>query len=109
MSGWPNWIVSGVTGSSWVYRSVSGEIVVGTESGVFKTQTVQRKAYEHRWHKQNMDMVGGVPWKASTGADSEEGIMPAVDIGMEMPEIDIPRVPKEDKGPVPRRLYVHPS
>ena len=51
-------------------------------------------------------MVGGVPWRASTSADSEEGIMPAVDIGMEMPEIDIPRAPKEDKGPVPRRLYI---
>ena len=88
------------------YRSVSGEIVVGTESGVFKTRTVQRKAYEHRWHKQNMDMVGGVPWRASTSADGEEGIMPAVDIGMEMPEVDIPRAPKEDKGPVPRRLYI---
>ena len=87
-------------------RSVSGEIVVGTESGVFKTRTVQRKAYEHRWHKQNMDMVGGVPWKASTSVDSEEGVMPAVDIGMEMPEVDIPRVLKEDKGPVPRRLYI---
>ena len=86
------------------YRSVVGEIVFGTESGVFKTRTVQRKAYEHRWHKQNM--VGGVPWEASTSVDSDEGIMPAVDIGMEMPEVDIPRVPKEDKGPVPRRLYI---
>ena len=62
------------------YRSVRGEIVVGTESGVFKTRTVQRKAYEHRWHEQNIDMVGGVPWKASTSVDIEEGIMPAVDI-----------------------------
>ena len=34
-----------------VYRSVSGNIVVGTESGVFKTRTVQHTAYEHRWHK----------------------------------------------------------
>ena len=86
-------------------RSVSGEIVVGTESGVFKARTAQRKAYEHRWHKQNMDMVGGVPWKASTSVDSEGRIMPAVDIGMEMPEVDIPRV-LEDKGPVPRRMYI---
>ena len=107
MSGWPNWIVSGVTGCSWVYCSVSGEIVVGTESGVFKTRTVQRKAYDtplaktehgYGWRR--------VPWKASTSVDSDEGIMPAVDVGMEMPEVDIPRVPKEDKGPVPRRLYI---
>ena len=53
-----------------------------------------------------MDMVGGALWKASTSVDSEEGMMPAVDIGMEMPEVDIPRVPKEDKGPVPQRLYI---
>ena len=53
-------------------------------------------------------MVGGVPWKASTSVDSEEGIMPAVDIGMEMPEVDIPRVPKEHEGPVPSKI-VHPS
>ena len=80
------------------YRSISGEIVVGTESGVFKTRTVQRKAYEHRWNKENMDMVGGVPWKVSPSEDSEEGIMPAVDIGMEMPEVAIPRAPVEDEG-----------
>ena len=88
------------------YRSISGEIVVGTESGVFKTRTVQRKAYEHRWNKENMDMVGGVPWKVSPSEDSEEGIMPAVDIGMEMPEVEIPRAPVEDRRPVPRRLYI---
>ena len=87
-------------------RSISGEIVVGTESGVIKTRTVQRKAYEHRWNKENMDMVGGVPWKVSPSEDSEEGIMPAVDIGMEMPEVGIPRAPKEDRRPVPRRLYI---
>ena len=88
------------------YRSISGEIVVGTESGVFKTRTVQRKAYEHRWNKENMDMFGGVPWKVSPSEDSEEGIMPAVDIGMEMPEVEIPRAPVEDRRPVPRRLDI---
>ena len=74
------------------YRSISGEIVVGTESGVFKTRTVQRKAYEHRWNKENMDMVGGVPWKDSPSEDSEEGIMPAVDIGMECQRLRFPGV-----------------
>ena len=45
-----------------------------------------------------MDMVGGAPWKTSTIVDSEEGTTPAVDIGMEVPEVDIPRAPKEDKA-----------
>ena len=69
------------------YRSISGEIVVGTKNGVFKTRTVQRKAYEHRWGKENLDMVGGVPWKSTPDGDEEEAIMPAIDIGMEMPEV----------------------
>ena len=88
------------------YRSVSGEIVVGTPDGVFKTRTVQRKACEHRWKPENLDMVGGVPWKTSPAGGGEEGIMPAVDIGMEMPEAEIPRVPVEDKLPIPRRVGI---
>ena len=34
------------------YRAVSGEIVVGTKDGVYKTRTVKRKPYEHRWEKE---------------------------------------------------------
>ena len=90
----------------WLMCQVLWNSLLLNLSGVLKTRTVQRKAYEHRWHKQDMDMGGGVPWKASTSVDSEMGIMPAVDIGMEMPEVDIPRVPKEDNCPVPRRLYI---
>ena len=87
-------------------RSISGEVVVGTRDGVFKTRTVQRKAYEHRWAKENLDMVGGVPWKTSPDGGEEEAIMPAIDIGMEMPEVEIPTVPTEDQRPIPRRLYI---
>ena len=35
----------------------SGEVVVGTRDGVFKTRTVQRKTYEHPWRKENLDTV----------------------------------------------------
>jgi len=44
-------------------RAVSGEIIVGTKSGVWKTRTVQRKPKEYRWNQENVEMVGGVPWK----------------------------------------------
>ena len=53
------------------YPSISGEIVVGTKNGVFTTRTVQRKAYEHRWGKENLDMVGGVPWKSTPDEASD--------------------------------------
>ena len=88
------------------YRSISGEIVVDTRDGVFKTRTVQRKAYEHRWRKENLDMVGGVPWKPSPDGGEEEAIMPALDIGMEMPEVEILIVPTENHRPITRRLYI---
>ena len=88
------------------YRAVSGEIVVGTKDGVFKTRTVKRKPLEHRWDKQNLGMVGGVPWRTSPDQDEGEEVMPAIDIGMEMPEVEIPKPPAGDKQPIPRRLYI---
>ena len=74
-------------------------LVPGT--ALFKTRTVQRKAYEHRWRKENLDMVGGVPWKTSPDGGEVESIMPAIDIGMEMPEVEIPSVPTENQRPIP--------
>jgi len=51
-------------------RGMSGEIIVGTKAGVWKTRTVQRKPKEYRWCPTNEKLVGGVPWK--TEAEDEE-------------------------------------
>ena len=88
------------------YRAASGEIVVGTNDEVYKTRTVKRKPYEHRWESSNLDFVGGVPWKTSADQDGVEEVMPAVDIGMEMPEVEIQRPPCEPRRPIPRRVYI---
>ena len=88
------------------YRSVSGEIVVGTQDGVFKTRTVRRKAFEHRWQRDNLDMVGGVPWRTAPAEDEEQDVMPAVDIRMELPDVEVPRPPEGETRPIPRRLYI---
>ena len=45
------------------YRSLSGEVVVGTADGVLRTRTVRRRLEEQRWTRDCLDMVGGVPWK----------------------------------------------
>ena len=42
-------------------RAVSGEVIVGTKDGVWKTRTFQRKPKEYRWGPENAEMVGGVP------------------------------------------------
>ena len=44
------------------YRSMSGEVIVGTKDGVFKSRTIRRRALEHQWEKASLDMVGCVPW-----------------------------------------------
>jgi len=58
-------------------RGVSGEIIVGTREGVWKTRTVQRKPKEYRWSQENVEMVGGVPWSTNAGDGEEaDGDMP---------------------------------
>jgi hypothetical protein len=44
-------------------RGVSGEIIIGDKSGVWKTRSIQRKPIEERWAKSSADMIGGVPWR----------------------------------------------
>ena len=88
------------------YRSMSGEVIVGTKDGVFKSRTVRRRAFEHRWEKASLDMVGGVPWRTSPDRDEAEDVMPAVDVGLEMPEVDAEIPDAADRQPVPRRVYI---
>ena len=87
------------------YRSVSGEVVVGSESGVFKTRTVRRRTNAVGINR-TWTWLEECRGKLRTSVDIEEGIMPAVDVGMERPEGEIPRAPKEDNGLVRRRLYI---
>jgi hypothetical protein len=88
------------------YRSTSGEVIIGTKGGVLRTRTVSRKPEEHRWAEENLDMVGGMPWKTSPEDDAGEMVMPAIEIPMEIEEPDMKRPELDDKEAVPRRLYI---
>jgi hypothetical protein len=91
------------------YRSASGETIVGTNKGVFRTRTVQRKPYEQRWSSENLDMVAGTPWKTSGEQDKEndEGVMPEIVVRMEVPEaMKIDRPEANASEYVPRRVYL---
>ena len=44
-------------------KATTGEIIIGTERGAWRTRTVQRKTIEERWNKDNCVNVGGVPWR----------------------------------------------
>ena len=91
------------------YRSGSGETIVGTSKGVFRTRTVQRKPWEQRWGSENLDMVVGTPWKTSGEQDkeSDEGIMPEIVVRMEVPDAEkIDRPVARPVEFVPRRVYL---
>ena len=88
-----------------VYRSNSGEMIIGTAEGVFRTRSVQRKPEESRWDKASLGMVGGVPWQTSPDQDSAEVLMPTIDIPMEIRDPrQVPAPPMVDFQP--RRVYL---
>ena len=55
---WEDGIYLGVKGTT-------GEIIVGTTKGIWRTRTLQRRPIEDRWSADAMAMVGGVPWRTS--------------------------------------------
>jgi hypothetical protein len=67
-------------------RAVSGEVIVGTETGVWRTRTVKRKPIETRWHQENTLKVGGVPWKTSPEEEGD-GIPPKGVIRLEVKQM----------------------
>ena len=52
---WDKGTYMGVKGST-------GEMIIGTESGVWKTRTVRRRPVEFRWNAMEVDKVKQVLW-----------------------------------------------
>ena len=88
------------------YRSLSGEVIVGTADGVLRTRTVRRRPEEQRWTSDCLDMVGGLPWKPNPSDDLGGEVMPAIDMPMAEPEVEIRRPEYCEGEIVPRRLYL---
>jgi len=42
-------------------KGLSGEIIVGTETGAWRTRTVRRKPEQERWKTENSKTIGGIP------------------------------------------------
>ena len=59
------------------YRSLSGEVVVGTAHDVLRTRTVRRRPEEQRWTSDCLDMVGSLPWKPNPSDDLGGEVMPS--------------------------------
>ncbi len=52
---WDDGIYLGIRGSS-------GEIIIGTAAGAWRTRTIQRKPGQERWKPEGIEMVRWVPW-----------------------------------------------
>ena len=57
-------------------KGLSGEIIVGTKEGIWKTRTIRRKPEKERWSPENSALIGGVPWKMSMDDEDEDGSVP---------------------------------
>ena len=95
---WEDGIFLGVKGSS-------GEFIVGNKLGVWKTRTMRRRPAEERWNVENLELVGGVPWKASE-EDKEDVLRGEVPQAVRM---DPEEEKEEEDIVVPRNIYLRKS
>ena len=96
---WEDGIFLGVKGSS-------GEFIVGDKQGVWKTRTMRRRPIEERWSAENLELVGGVPWRMSEADKNADGEA----LKLEVPEA-VRMAPEEERAEeeelvVPRNVYL---
>ena len=71
----------------------TGELLVMTEGGVFRTRNIRRRAPSERWNKELLAKVTGLPWATRPGSGERE-VLPAsvrieVDKSIEIPDVGV--------------------
>ena len=84
-------------------RGRSGEIIIGTKTGVWKARSIQRKPLDARWLPELMDMVRHPPWRCSD--DDPEADGEALAVKMNTDELEKLRE-VETKAVIPRQVYI---
>ena len=92
---WEDGIYLGVKGTT-------GEMIVGDKKGVWRTRTVRRKTLEERWARENLEMVGGVPWRMGE-IDGEDLKLEVTVMDKDYREGMLGEVVEEA---VPRRMFI---
>ena len=90
------------------YRSLSGEPVVSTKGGVFRTRTMRRIPETMRWHTNNFDEFVHVPWKVNAAADEAAEVMadPEPPAPSSHPEVSMEPPAIAAGADAPRKLYI---
>ena len=87
-------------------RSVSAEMIVGTEKGIWRTRTVQRRPFSERWSAENANLVGGAPWNLSKDDPEADGVMDKVVMGERVPEEEHEKIREEVAQALPRSFLI---
>jgi hypothetical protein len=83
-------------------KGTTGEMIIGDKKGVWRTRTVRRKTLAERWTRDNLEMIGGVPWKMDK-ADGED-----LKLEVTIMDKDYRERIREEAGreTVPRRMFI---
>ena len=96
---WSDGIFPGVKGTT-------GEFMIGDKLGIWRTRTLRRKVMEERWSRENLDLVGGIPWRISDGDPKGDG--EPMKIGLKLPEAEKTELVREaeEREKAPRRFPI---
>lgn len=72
-------------------RTVTGDMIVGTGAGVWRTRTVQTRPQSEMWAIDVAEMVGGVPWHTSEEDEDAHGPSGKTQLQGGMPEVEVER------------------
>ena len=92
-------------------RSVSGEYLGGSTSGVYRPRTVRRVPLEQRW-VDNLSMISCLPWNHNSRHEAGEEVLLSEEppVPSMTPEVTAqpPRSQEEPNLPDVRQIYVKP-
>ena len=91
-------------------KALSGEVIVSTDKGVFKTRTATRKPLEERWDVKNAERIGGTPWRMSSEDEEMDGPEVKEEIKVDAERLNVEDREKVRAAPeVPRSFVIKQS
>ena len=90
------------------YRSTTGECMVVTPEGAWKTRTLRRQPEEERWRREDVESMKYTPWTTNDGATMMESSQEEevhIDYDRDL-GYDIPPMAPEPAESIPRRIYI---
>lgn len=54
----------------------TGEVIIGTAGGVWRTRTVRKRPEEMRWNDDEIEQIKGVPWDKKNEKEEDDVVRP---------------------------------